>query len=117
MPAKSPLNGSLLADLSELFRLLGDRTRLRIILTLAGGTRNVGQLCRDLNLAQPTVSHHLSLLRMGKLIVNSRRGKEVHYALNSDFLERTAQELIDRWPGGRNEIKAGRFTFRAARGK
>lgn len=117
MPAKNLLSESLVTDLSEIFRLLGDRTRLRIVLALAGGSRNVGMLCKDLGLAQPTVSHHLSLLRMGKVIVNSRKGKEVYYSLNGDYLERLADELLDEWPGGKHEIKAGRFILRGGKGR
>jgi ArsR family transcriptional regulator len=117
MPSKSVLGDALVGDLSEIFRLLGDRTRLRIVLALAAGTRNVGRLCKDLGLAQPTVSHHLSLLRMGKLILNSRKGKEVYYSLNGDYLERVVDDLLDEWPGGKHEIKAGGFVLRGNRSK
>lgn len=113
MPPKSLLTEPLIADLCQLFDLLGDKTRLKIVLALIGGARNVGQLCGDLKLAQPTVSHHLSLLRMGKVISNSRKGKEVHYSLNGDFLEKLAGELLEQYPGGdKSGIRAGRFLLR-----
>ncbi|MEM1011397.1 MAG: metalloregulator ArsR/SmtB family transcription factor [Planctomycetota bacterium] len=68
--------------LSELFRLLGDRTRLSILQLLSAGETNVGKLCQLLSLPQPTVSHHLSLLRVSGLIDNRRAGKQVFYRLN-----------------------------------
>ena len=68
--------------LVELFRLLSDRTRLDILMILSDGERNVGSLCDALSLPQPTVSHHLGLLRMQNLIVNRRNGKQVYYGLN-----------------------------------
>ena len=53
-----------LEPLVGLFRLLSDKTRLSILMLLATGEKNVGSLCVELNLPQPTVSHHLGLLRM-----------------------------------------------------
>jgi len=49
---------------------------------LAGGERNVTNLCELLTLPQPTVSHHLGLLRMNNVIGNRRNGKQVFYMLN-----------------------------------
>lgn len=71
-----------LDQLSSLFRLLSDKTRLHILLLLAEGERNVSSICGELKLPQPTVSHHLGLLRMNNIIGNRRSGKQVFYALN-----------------------------------
>lgn len=71
-----------LEQLTALFRLLSDKTRLNILLLLADGERNVTSLCEELHLPQPTVSHHLGLLRMNNVIANRRNGKQVFYALN-----------------------------------
>lgn len=80
MPSKS--SDESLANLCQLFRLLSDKTRLQIAMLLAKGERNVTSLCKELNLPQPTVSHHLGLLRMNKVIINKRKGKQVIYALD-----------------------------------
>ena len=69
-------------ELCDLFRLLSDHTRLQIVLFLATGEHTVTDLCTALNLPQPTVSHHLGLLRMNRLIVNERQGKKVIYSLS-----------------------------------
>jgi DNA-binding transcriptional ArsR family regulator len=71
-----------LEQLTSLFRLLSDKTRLNILLILAEGERNVSSLCDELKLPQPTVSHHLGLLRVNNVIANRRNGKQVYYALN-----------------------------------
>src|SRR6266550_3673698 len=71
-----------LEQLTALFRLLSDKTRLNILMLLAQGERNVTSLCQELELPQPTVSHHLGLLRMNNLIGNRRNGKQVFYGLN-----------------------------------
>ena len=74
-----------LDELTELFRLLSDRTRLNILLLLRDGEQNVTALCERLKLPQPTVSHHLGLLRMNNLIDNRRAGKQVYYGLSGRF--------------------------------
>lgn len=71
-----------LEQLTALFRLLSDKTRLNILLLLSSGEQNVTWLCNQLNLPQPTVSHHLGLLRMNSIIANRRAGKQVFYQLN-----------------------------------
>jgi len=55
---------------------------LNILLHLADGEHNVTNLCEELGLPQPTVSHHLGLLRMNNVVGNRRHGKQVFYALN-----------------------------------
>src|SRR5215213_9015861 len=71
-----------LEPLVGLFRLLSDKTRMNILMLLSRGERNVTSLCEELGLPQPTVSHHLGLLRMSNLISNRRDGKQVFYDLN-----------------------------------
>jgi DNA-binding transcriptional ArsR family regulator len=71
-----------LDQLVSLFKLLSDKTRLNILLSLARGERNVTSLCEELRLPQPTVSHHLGLLRGNNMIANRRKGKQVFYALH-----------------------------------
>ncbi|KKL67079.1 hypothetical protein LCGC14_2138560, partial [marine sediment metagenome] len=51
-------------SLSKLFRVLSDQTRLKLVVILGEmGERHVTDLCKKLRLPQPTVSHHLGLLR------------------------------------------------------
>jgi DNA-binding transcriptional ArsR family regulator len=71
-----------LEPLAGLFKLLSDGTRLRILMLLSKGERNVSSLCEELKLPQPTVSHHLGLLRMRNVIANRRHGKQVFYGLD-----------------------------------
>lgn len=94
-----------LDQLTNLFRLLSDRTRLNILLLLAQGERNVSTLCTELQLPQPTVSHHLGLLRMNEVIGNRRAGKQVFYTLNG---------RIGAASEGTLDIMTDRFTVRIA---
>lgn len=81
-------------DLVQMLRHLADPTRLRLLGVLQGGERNVSSLCDELELPQPTVSHHLGLLRQAKLVRNRRNGKQVFYSLNEDVVVNLAD------PGG-----------------
>jgi DNA-binding transcriptional ArsR family regulator len=97
MQKRSPAaNGSDadLEPLAALFRLLSDKTRLNILLLLAKGERNVSSLCDELRLPQPTVSHHLGLLRMSNLITNRRDGKQVFYELDGRVDGAEARSLL-----------------------
>ena len=63
----------------EVFKLLSDETRLRIVLLLFEyGELNVRSLCERLNQSQPAVSHHLSLLRGAGFIERRRDLSLIH---------------------------------------
>lgn len=78
----APTTVHTLEPLADIFKLLSDSTRLRILSLLSKGERNVTTLCQELQLPQPTVSHHLGLLRMRNMITNRRNGKQVFYGLD-----------------------------------
>lgn len=65
----------------NLMRALGSGPRLRIMCSLLDGPRNVSEICMRLGMAQSGVSQHLARLRTQRLVVASRRGQFVHYAL------------------------------------
>ena len=66
---------------AALFRSLGDRTRLAIVVELADGERRVADLVEKLGLAQSTVSSHLSCLRDCGLITGRPQGRQIFYRL------------------------------------
>jgi ArsR family transcriptional regulator len=69
-------------DLVQLFKLLADETRLRILYYLVQQDElNVRTLCKLLRQSQPAVSHHLALLRVAGLIECRRDGKHNFYHL------------------------------------
>lgn len=69
-------------DVIKVMRLLADPTRLRVLTMLQANEMNVTALCGQLDLAQPTVSHHLGLLRTMGLVNTRRDGKQIFYSLN-----------------------------------
>jgi DNA-binding transcriptional ArsR family regulator len=74
-----PLDGAVAT-----MRCLADGTRLRLLMLLSGGEVNVSSLCAHTGLAQPTVSHHLGLLRMAGLVYARRQGRSVLYRLATE---------------------------------
>lgn len=84
MHDQRPSNPDSVGDAVKLLRILADPTRLRLLGMLQSGELNVSALCSRLSLAQPTVSHHLGLLRSVGLVNNRRDGKQVFYSLNTE---------------------------------
>ncbi len=69
-------------DLVQVFKLLSDETRLRILLYLARESElHVTALCKRLSQSQPAVSHHLALLRNAGIIEPRRDGKHNFYSI------------------------------------
>jgi len=90
MARKTSVN---LRDWAQGFGLLSDPTRLGILTQLARGPKNVTGLCKALGLRQPTVSHHLGLLQMGRLVVGTRQGKSVVYSTDKANLKALASAV------------------------
>ncbi|MDB5350051.1 MAG: kmtR 1 [Planctomycetota bacterium] len=67
---------------ADLLKQVSDPTRLQVLMLLTEKERNVSELCADLGTqSQPAVSHHLALLRHGRLIEPRRSGKHNFYYL------------------------------------
>lgn len=83
------------AELEELFKVLGDRHRVRIVNLLAGAEDAVC-VCKlepALGLSQPTVSYHLKLLVDAGLLERERRGRFSYFRLAPGALERLRELL------------------------
>ena len=84
-------------QLAELFRLLGEPNRLRILWALAGGEMCVCDLAGLLAASESAVSHQLRLLRQLALVRNRRQGQVLYYRLGDNHIQtlvRTALEHI-----------------------
>lgn len=82
-------------DLVQVFKLLSDETRLRILLYLMReGELHVTALCEKLGQSQPAVSHHLALLRVAGLIEARRDGKHNYYSICRNHFQQLMGELF-----------------------
>ena len=73
------------ADSVRAIKAVGDRTRLQILRVLLDGEECVTDIARQLGLAQPRISHHLTILRNSGLVRDRRNGKQIFYSVNPDF--------------------------------
>lgn len=81
-------------SVTDVFRALADRHRLKMLELLRGGPRTAGQLAGRFRMTQPAVSHHLGVLRRAGCVVAEKRGKEVYYSLNGCCLEQCCGQLF-----------------------
>jgi len=65
---------------------IGNASRYRIVQALLKGRKTVGELVKIAKLSQPAVSQHLKTLKACNLVVDERRGQEVFYAVNTEYL-------------------------------
>lgn len=80
----SPLAADAAAPLAQAFAALGDPVRLRLVsllMTAAGGEVCACDLVEPVGRSQPTVSHHLKVLREAGLVSATRRGQNIWYAV------------------------------------
>jgi ArsR family transcriptional regulator len=80
--ACDPLAESVAVDLARMFKALGDPARLRLLSLIAshpGGEACVCDISGSFDLSQPTISHHLKVLRESGLLDCERRGSWVYY--------------------------------------
>ena len=73
-------------DLSELFKVFGDSTRIRILYVLFERDVCVADIAEALNMTQSAISHQLRILKQAKLVSARRDGKSVIYSLADDHV-------------------------------
>lgn len=90
------------AELADLFRLLGDNTRLRIVLTCLDAPIAVNDIASKLDLSNSLVSHHLRLLKAARIVKADRHGKQVFYSTAdqhiSDILTNMLEHIAEPHP-------------------
>jgi DNA-binding transcriptional ArsR family regulator len=73
--------------ISKVYTALGDEHRQRILLTFEPGEQlNVGQIVEVSTLSRSAVSHHLKTLRDAGVLLSEKRGKEVYFWINKNFV-------------------------------
>jgi DNA-binding transcriptional ArsR family regulator len=76
------------------FKAMADESRLRIVGLLAHGERSVQELAQALDLREPTVSHHLAILKRQGLVTVRAEGTTRWHALDRDALERLSKRVL-----------------------
>jgi ArsR family transcriptional regulator len=82
-------------EIAEIFHLLGDPTRLRIVTSCLDESRNVGEIAARVGISSSLTSHHLRLLKGARLVRAERRGKKVFYAAADEHIQRVLKDMMD----------------------
>ena len=75
-------------DLSELFKIFGDSTRIKIINILIGEEQCVNEISDKINVSQSAVSHQLRILKASKLVKYRKEGNMIYYSIDDDHIEK-----------------------------
>lgn len=76
----------LLCDLSDLFKVFGDTTRIKILYSLSESELCVCAIAELLSMTQSAISHQLKVLKLNKLVKSRRAGKTIFYSLADDHV-------------------------------
>lgn len=66
------------------FKALSDENRIRIFRMLQGGEKCACRLLEELNISQPTLSHHMKILFDAGIVTGRKEGKWIHYSIRTD---------------------------------
>jgi ArsR family transcriptional regulator len=84
-------------DCVEFCRALADDTRQRILEMLLEREMCVGDIVDVFDMSQPTISHHLNVLKQFGLVASRKEGKQVFYAINRDNVVECCGRLIAKF--------------------
>ena len=73
--------------IGDTFKALSDPTRREILNLLKKGSLTAGEISDKFDMTPATISHHLSVLKEAKLILDEKKGKYIHYELSMTMLE------------------------------
>jgi DNA-binding transcriptional ArsR family regulator len=82
-------------ELAETFHLLGDPTRLRVVVACLAGPVSVSDLAQRVGASPSLVSHHLRLLKAARILRAERRGKQVFYSAMDDHIRCVLADMIE----------------------
>lgn len=84
-----------ITDLSDFYKILGDSTRLQILVALEYGELCVSDLSYLLNMSISAISHQLKSLRDAKLVKIRKDGKSVYYSLDDDHISKLLKVSLE----------------------
>lgn len=92
--AKAVLSDDHASALADLFRLLGDPSRLRIVVSCLRKPLAVSDIADKLGLSVSLVSHHLRLLKGARLVRAERQGKQIFYEADDAHVRRMIEDMV-----------------------
>jgi DNA-binding transcriptional ArsR family regulator len=81
-------------SLTDFFKALADPTRMEIVRLLKEQPKTPSELLESMNVSQPTLSHHLDILKRAELIDGERNGQFIRYSLNMTVFDMAMEYLV-----------------------
>jgi DNA-binding transcriptional ArsR family regulator len=97
-PSSALRNQATVEALADMFRILGDPTRVRIVDALAGGPLCVHEISERVGISESAVSHQLRLMRTMRIVKGRREGRCVYYTLDD-------QHILDLFQQGLRHVE------------
>ena len=94
-PNDNAMDNSIIDDLSDFFKVLGDSTRMKVLLALDDGEMCVYHISEELDMSMSAVSHQLRILRDAKLVTSRRDGKNIYYSLCDDHVKTIVETAFE----------------------
>lgn len=91
---RPPLGDEQVGLVVEVFRMLADATRVRVLWALTAGELSVNELADSVGKPAPSVSQHLAKLRMARLVRTRRDGTTVYYSLDNEHVEQLVTDAV-----------------------
>ncbi|WP_054813797.1 ArsR/SmtB family transcription factor [Nocardia arizonensis] len=101
---RAPLSAEAAAGLAGIFKALSDPVRLRVLSAVAARANHEACVCdlsAGIDVTQPTISHHLRVLREAGLLSSERRASWVYYRVEPAVLARLSAFLVETTPEAR----------------
>jgi len=84
-------------QLMKLFKALSDETRHKIFELLCSEEMNVGDICEEFHVTQPSISHHLHILKSCDLIDSRKQGRMIYYYVNREVVNDIFGNVIEKF--------------------
>ncbi len=84
-----------LQKMTDIYKALGDLTRMRIILAVSDQAISVNEIAEALDVSQSAISHQLRLLKQLKIVRSERQGKKIYYSLDDKHIVTIIKQTMD----------------------
>ena len=94
MPSVPAIDEDQVRLVVEVFRMLADPTRVRVLWALVEREMSVNELAEHIGKPAPSVSQHLAKLRMARLVRTRRAGTTIYYSLENEHVQRLVIDAV-----------------------
>ena len=83
--------------LTQAFKALSDKTRQEILDIVSSSEKKVSEICSEFQVSQPTISHHLHILKKSGLVETRKEGKNIFYYTKKKCINTVLEEAGKKW--------------------